>query len=53
MSKTVAGEGTIKVIPLSGNVRDWLIWSEKFLACGDLKGYKDNLTGKVKVSSDR
>ena len=52
MSETVAGEGTIKVIPFSGNKRDWPIWSEKFLARGDLKGYKDILTGKVKVPSD-
>jgi len=52
MSETIAGEGTIKVIPFSGNKRDWPIWSEKFLARGDLKGYKDILTGKVKVPSD-
>ena len=52
MSETVAGEGTIKVIPFSGNKRDWPIWSEKFLARGDVKGYKDILTGKVVVPSD-
>ena len=52
MSEAVAGEGTIKVIPFSGNKRDWPIWSEKFLARGDVKGYKDILTGKVKVTSD-
>ena len=52
MSEVVSGEGTIKVIPFSGNKRDWPIWSEKFLARGDVKGYKDILTGKVKVTSD-
>jgi len=52
MSETVGGEGTIKVIPFSGNKRDWPIWSEKFLARGDVKGYKDILMGKVTVPSD-
>lgn len=52
MSETAAGEGTIKVIPFTGNKRDWPVWSEKFLARGDVKGYKDILTGKVKVPSD-
>ena len=47
-----ASEGTIKVIPFTGNKRDWPVWSEKFLARGDVKGYKDILTGKVKVPSD-
>ena len=46
MSEVVSGEGTIKVIPFSENKRDWPIWSEKFLARGDVKGYKDILTGK-------
>ena len=40
------------MIPFSGNKRDWPIWSEKFLARGDMKGYKDILLGKVKVPTD-
>ena len=52
MSEFALGEGGIKVIPFSGNKRDWPIWSEKFLARGDMKGYKDILLGKVKVPTD-
>jgi len=52
MSEMGQGEGTIKVIPFSGNKRDWPIWSEKFLAKGDVKGYKDILLGKIKVPTD-
>jgi len=52
MSEFGVGEGTIRVIPFSGNKRDWPIWSEKFLARGDVKGYKDILLGKVIVPTD-
>ena len=43
---------TIKVIPFSGKSVDWPVWSEKFLARARRKGYKNILTGKVKVPSD-
>ncbi len=32
-----------------GIKKDWPIWSERFLARGDLKGYK---LGEVRVSTD-
>ena len=46
------GEASIKVIPFTGNKRDWPIWSEKFLARADIKGYKDVLLGEVVVKTD-
>ncbi len=52
MSEMGQGEGAIKVIPFSGNKPDWPIWSENFLAGGDVKGYKDILLGKEKVATD-
>ncbi len=52
MSEIGQGKGAIKVIPFLENKRDWLIYCEKFLARGDVKGYKDNLLGKVIVAMD-
>ena len=53
MSKVESvGEASIKVIPFSGNKRDWPVWSEKFLARGDIKGYRDILLGEVDVPTD-
>lgn len=46
------GEASIKVIPFTGNKRDWPIWSEKFLARADIKGYRDILLGEVVVKTD-
>ncbi len=45
-------EALIKVIPFSGNKRDWPVWSEKFLARGDIKGYRDILLGHIAVPPD-
>ncbi len=47
-----SGEASIKVIPFTGNKRDWPIWSEKFLARADIKGYRNILLGKVLVKND-
>ena len=47
-----SGEASIKVIPFSGNKRDWPVWSEKFLAKGDIKGYREILLGEVYVPTD-
>jgi len=53
MSKVESvGEASIKVIPFTGNKRDWPVWSEKFLARGDIKGYRDILLGEVDVPTD-
>ena len=53
MSKVESvGEASIKVIPFTGNKRDWPIWSEKFLARGDIKGYREILLGEVAVPTD-
>jgi hypothetical protein len=52
MSGEGLGEASIKVIPFSGNKRDWPVWSEKFLARGDVKGYKSILLGEVAVPTD-
>ena len=46
------GEASIKVIPFSGNKRDWPIWSEKFLARADVKGYREILLGEIDVPTD-
>ena len=46
------GEASIKVIPFSGSKRDWPVWSEKFLARGDIKRYKSILLGEVVVPTD-
>ena len=42
-------ETAIKVIIFSGKVKDWSMWEEKFLAKSKEKGYKEILTGKVKI----
>jgi hypothetical protein len=53
MSKVESvGEASIKVIPFSGNKRDWPVWSEKFLARGDIKGYREILLGEIAVPTD-
>jgi hypothetical protein len=36
---------TIRVIPFSGKVDEWPVWSEKFLAKAKRYGFKDLLQG--------
>mmetsp|Transcript_11032 Transcript_11032/g.16141 ORF Transcript_11032/g.16141 Transcript_11032/m.16141 type:complete len:162 (+) Transcript_11032:416-901(+) len=43
---------SIKVIEFSGKEKDWKIWSRKFLAQANRKGYKNLLTGKEKIPSE-
>ena len=43
---------TLKLPRFSGKQEDWQIWSERFLIRAKRKGYKDLLTGKVKIPSD-
>ena len=48
----MTSETAIKVIIFSGEVKDWSMWEEKFLAKSKKKGYKEILTGKVKVPKE-
>ena len=34
------GDKAIRVIPFTGDQKDWRMWSRKFLARADLKGYQ-------------
>jgi hypothetical protein len=43
---------SIKVIPFSGKAVDWPVWSVKFLARADVKGYYGLLTGVDKAPKD-
>ena len=43
---------SIKVIPFSGKAVDWPVWSEKFLARADSRGYMDILLGTVTSPKD-
>ena len=43
---TNAEERSIRVLPFSGKSSDWKIWSRKFLARSNRKGYKNLLLGK-------
>ncbi len=52
MSADRFGKASFKVIPLSASKRDWSIWSEKFLARADIKGYRVILLGNVVVKTD-
>ena len=40
---------TIRVIPFSGKVDEWPVWSEKFLAKAKRYGFKDLLQGKLSI----
>lgn len=45
ISKMTDAVVSIKVIPFSGKAVDWPVWSEKFMARADVKGYLDILLG--------
>ena len=42
-------EKSLRVIEFSGSAKDWVVWSEKFLARGKRKGYTKLLLGRVKI----
>ena len=42
-------EKTIRILEFSGKKSDWKIWSRKFLAKGNLRGYKNLVVGTTKV----
>ena len=45
-------EKSIRVIEFSGKSSDWKIWSRKFLARANRKGYKKLLTGEATIPSE-
>jgi hypothetical protein len=45
-------ERSIRVLPFSGKSSDWKIWSRKFLARANRKGYKSLLLGKDVVPKE-
>ena len=42
----------IRVLPFTGNGKDWLMWSSKFLAMADERGYGDILLGDEEAPTD-
>ena len=44
-------EKAIRIISFSGKRNDWRVWSRKFLAVVEKRGYKKILTGAVKITS--
>jgi len=42
-------ESSIRVVMFSGDKRDWVTWSEKWLARAGMKGFKKVATGEVDV----
>ena len=52
MSTSNTDERSIRVLPFSGKSSDWKIWSRKFLARANRRGYKNILLGKDKVPTE-
>jgi len=52
MSTETEAEKAIRVIPFNGKHEDWRMWSRKFMARADAKGYKIVLLGNVEVPKD-
>ena len=44
-------EKAIRIISFSGKRADWRVWSRKFLAVAEKRGYKKILTGALELSS--
>ena len=47
----LTSEKTIRSLPFSGKQEDWRMWSRKFLARAELKGYQEILEGTKKAPS--
>ena len=45
----MSSEVAVRVIPFSGKVEDWRLWSAKFLAKAHVKGYREILLGVTKI----
>ena len=43
-------EKSIRIISFSGKRKDWRIWSRKFLAVAEKRGYKKVLTGALTIT---
>ena len=52
MSRDNGLEKSIKVVPFSGKEEDWRMWSSKFLALANLKGFSDVVRGTVVIPND-
>ena len=44
-------EKAIRIISFSGKSNDWRVWSRKFFAVAEKRGYKKILAGAVKIIS--
>ena len=42
-------EKSIRIVPFSGNKKDWRMWSKQFLAVSGKRDYKDVLEGKTSI----
>ena len=49
MSDEPGKEMSLRYIPFKGKKEEWDMWSQKFLAKARKKGYKELLTGKLKM----
>ena len=49
MSDESGKEMSLRYIPFKGKKEEWDMWSQKFLAKARKKGYKELLTGKLKM----
>ena len=45
-------EKSIRIIPFSGKRNDWRVWSRKFLAVAEKRGYKKVLTKSLELTSN-
>ena len=44
-------EKSIRIIAFSGKQNDWRVWSQKFLAVAEKRGYRKVLTGALTLTS--
>ena len=51
LSKKMSEEKSIRIISFSGKRGDWRVWSWKFLAVAEKRGYKKVLTGTLVLTS--
>ena len=47
----MSDEKSIRIISFSGKRNDWRVWSRKFLAVAEKRGYKKVLTGTTTITS--
>ena len=47
MATTTSSETTIRIITFSGKKEDWRMWSRRFEAFAETRGYADALTSEL------